>query len=122
MRNCLTLAFLSVSVLLGCSNDRSEQATEATVQVAFDSMSKESFVVPGSLVLPHPNPTNPKSQLKPALYCRDCGRWYPAPPLEVVNRTQGAGKCPRCKKQLTAEGQIPDSRLDILFQNEQNVE
>lgn len=103
-------------IVCGCNSDSSSDSAEALVQVAFDQQSKQAFAVDVRAVLPVPNPTNPRSQLKPALYCPTCQKWYPAPPLDVINRTSGAGKCPKTGNLLTGEGPIPDATLELIVE------
>ena len=107
------IVLLMLLSLVGCSKETRTQAHQSGVQVAFDQQSQHAFTVDVRVVLPVTNPANPRSQLKPALYCRSCEKWYPAPPLEVINRTSGAGKCPKTGELLSGDGPLPVATLQF---------
>lgn len=57
---------------------------------------------------PQPTPAvNPKTgrrTLVAALYCSRCRKWYPAPPLDVLQRNPGAALCPKTGEPLSLDG------------------
>lgn len=108
---CLTL------ILLGC-NSATPPAESVTVdQVAYDQKTKQSYVISGDVTLPTAHPNVPGSTLQPALFCSRCQKWYPAPPIEVLNRNPGAANCPRDSTPLTSDGPFPEERISIESTN-----
>jgi len=102
-----------LGVLTGCQSSEPETSQEPTWKVAFDQKSKQAFAVDSTASLPATNPASPKSQLLPAWYCETCQKWYPVPPLEQINRSQGAGVCPKDGKALTPNGPRPEKEIAL---------
>ena len=99
------------TLLVGCNHAESTSAEKVTRKAAYDSKSKKAFAVDSSVQLPTRNPENSKSKLQPALYCSECKKWYPAPPLEELNRNPGAAKCPKTGAPLSLEGPLPKQTI-----------
>jgi uncharacterized protein YbaR (Trm112 family) len=93
---------------VGCNSTEPTNVAEVTHKAAYDLKSKKAFAVESSVQLPTTNPEDPKSKLQPALYCTQCQKWYPAPPLEELNRNPGSAKCPKNGTPLSAEGPLPE--------------
>lgn len=98
-------------VLLGCSGQEVVTVHRPVSQVAFDQKSKEAVLVLGDVTLPITHPENARSQLQPAMYCEQCRKWYPVPPLDELNRNPGAGRCPRHRTPLSLEGPVPEKTI-----------
>ncbi len=100
------------SFLVGCNNNIEPiTVEELTHKAAFDFKSKQAFAIDRSVQLPTTNPENPKSKLQPALYCSQCKQWYPAPPIEELNRNPGSAKCPKNGGPLSPNGPLPEQIL-----------
>ena len=98
---------------VGCNRSETVVVEKPSFQVAYDQKSKQAYLVDGSIELPAAHPTVPKSQLQPAMFCSKCGKWYPLPPIEQLNRNPGAATCPKDQQLLTPEGLLPEKRMDI---------
>ncbi len=107
------LFILCLAPLVGCGSEDSTATENVLWRVAYDQKSKQAYLIETSVQLPVSNPENPRSQLQPALYCASCQKWYPAPPLEQLNRTPGAGKCPKDSGPLTVDGPLPEQKLNF---------
>lgn len=108
------LIFLLLTLLItGCGSSEPEFPEQTGWQAAFDSKTKTVYAVDSAVSLPTSHPENPKSQLTAAWYCESCGKWYPVPPLEQINRSKGAANCPKDGKPLSADGPRPDKSLSI---------
>lgn len=94
--------------LAGCGG--SSQPTDSNVgrMVYIDMATMQPFVHDVATSFPAVHPQTGKPTLRPAVYCSTCKKWYPAPALDQVNRTPGAGLCPKDKTPLTAEGPWPN--------------
>ncbi len=109
----ILLLILFFAPLVGCNSEDASITEEVLWQVAYDQKSKQAFLVDSSVKLPATNPENSKSKLQPALYCASCEKWYPAPPMEQLNRTPGAAKCPKDSGPLTIDGPHPEQKLNF---------
>ncbi len=107
MIRCLLLGVVT-TFLIGCNNSEPLNVEEVSYKAAYDFKSKQAFAVDQSVQLPAVNPENPQSKLQSALYCTQCKKWYPAPPLEELNRNPGSAKCPKNGGQLSLEGPLPE--------------
>lgn len=77
--------------------------------VYIDTATGTPFAANISRETPAIHPDTGKRTLVPALYCATCKQWYPAPPLEVLQRNPAAGKCPKGHGKLATEGPWPES-------------
>lgn len=112
---CIMMLF----VACGCQKSAEVEVANVADKVAFDQKSKKAYTVAGDAALPTLNPSNPKSQLLPAWHCEQCQKWYPLPPLEELNRTQGATLCPKTKTPLQPEGPLPTERLELNVEGQE---
>src|SRR5687768_11317754 len=106
-RNCV----LGCAVLLlsspGCS-DRSETEPVAAKQVVYvDLETQQPVVAEASNEAPAVHPETGRRTLMPGLYCAQCERWYPSPPVEELQRNPDARKCRTCGSPLSADGPVP---------------
>ena len=87
---------------LGCGGETA--ATTVKEAMYIDSKTQATVVAPASTDTPAVHPVTGERTLMPALYCEKCERWHPAPPLETLQRSPGARKCPNCGTDMTAVG------------------
>lgn len=93
------------STLSGCGTRPSApQSSEPPRAVFFDTQTRRPVVC---VLDADGTPLDARPTLTPAMYCDDCRRWYPVPPLEQLNRSPGAAVCPRTRKPLSLEGPLP---------------
>lgn len=92
---------LSISTFaLGCGSSSQPPPVEA-VFVCTESF--EVFRIP-SQPSPAVNPNTGQATLVQGLYCGQCQKWYPAPPLEAVGGNAGAITCPVHRSPLSSVG------------------
>jgi uncharacterized protein YbaR (Trm112 family) len=72
-----------------------------------DTKTGEVIIAPEATQLPALNPNTGTATLLPGLFCPKCRKWYPTPPIEVLNRNPGAASCPEDKTPLNALGPWP---------------
>ena len=83
---------------------------QANQMVYFDRTTKKAVVYNVSREIPAMHPQTGKPTLVPALYCPQCQKWFPAPPIEVRERNPKAMICPK-KHSLTLDGPWPEESL-----------
>lgn len=113
MNYYMVLLACVVVLVSGCNSSEPEVSEQLAWKVAFDQKSKQAFAVDSTASLPVTNPENSKSQLLPAWYCEACQKWYPVPPLEQINRSQGAGVCPKDGNALSPNGPRPEKEITL---------
>ncbi|TWT55296.1 hypothetical protein KOR42_29240 [Thalassoglobus neptunius] len=111
------LICVCIILVAGCGSSDVASVSKPQVQVAFDLKSRSAFTIPASINLPSENPQNPGSNLQLAMYCPECDRWYPAPPLEQIHRTPGVGECRKHGTPLSFEGPLPEQSIPFLDEN-----
>jgi hypothetical protein len=97
----------TVGAAAGCQSKPAAETTPPAQSVYVDTRTGQVVRAEHSAALPAVNPGTGKRTLMPGLYCAECRKWYPAPPLEVRQRTPNAGQCPRHGTALTADGPLP---------------
>jgi len=105
-----TATLLLCGVLSGCGAATSEPNPAHEEMVFVDVKTGKTVLLAPTSEVPVVNPETGKRTLMPAMYCSDCGRWYPVPPAEQMNRAQGAGMCPKHKTAMSADGPLPPAR------------
>lgn len=98
-----TLAMIAV----GCGEPVAEKPAPADV-VYFDRATKKPVVAAAADKIPAAHPVTGKRTLVPALYCRKCRKWRPAPPVELQQRDPTARDCPQHKIRMTTDGPRPE--------------
>lgn len=93
--------------LSGCGGSSPPTDSKMGRMVYVDMATMQPLVHDVAASFPTAHPQTGKLTLRPAVYCSTCKKWYPAPALEQVNRTPGAGLCPKDKTPLTTEGPWP---------------
>ncbi len=96
-------------MVLGCG-PASPPDPRANQMVYFDRATKNAVVYNVSREMPVIHPRTGMPTLVPALYCVQCQKWFPAPPIEVRERNPKAMICPK-KHPLSHEGPWPDEVL-----------
>ncbi|MEW4488526.1 hypothetical protein AB1L42_10620 [Thalassoglobus sp. JC818] len=107
------LICVCIILAAGCGSAEVANVSQPEVQVAFDLKSRSAFTIPASIHLPSENPQDPGSNLQLAMYCPECARWYPAPPLDQIHRTPGVGKCRKHGTPLSFEGPLPEQSIEF---------
>jgi hypothetical protein len=90
----------------GCSSDEPAAAEEGQGTAYICTETSDVFAVSGD----EPKAVNPQTgrrTLAPAMYCESCQKWYPAPPLETLQRTPGASLCPKTGQSMAVAGPLP---------------
>ena len=95
-------------VVAGCGGAASTAPPPAPKMVYVDTATMQPLVHDVATSFPAVHPRTGKPTLRPALYCSTCRQWYPTPSIEDLNRTPGAGLCPKDQTPLTTEGPWPD--------------
>jgi hypothetical protein len=107
-RSRMMPALLAAAVCAaGCPSEPKPSAENSPDVVYVDTQSGAVVRGEPSAALPAVNPRTGRRTLMPGLYCAECRKWYPAPPLEVRHRAPAAGKCPRHGTALTPDGPLP---------------
>lgn len=101
-RRGMTALALAAIVLSSCSRQPESEISAAAPQVLIDARTREVFTAaPGAAT------GSNGRKLSPAMYCLQCAAWHPVPPLEVLQRSSQAGKCPKHQVPLLADGALP---------------
>lgn len=101
---------MSVAVLLSaCTPSAPVEDPHAGQMVYIDTATDAPIAANISRETPAIHPDTGKRTLVPALYCATCQKWYPAPPLEVLQRNPAAAQCPKMHGKLSTEGPWPDA-------------
>lgn len=102
----VALGFL---IVLGCGSSPPSDP-HANQMVYYDRATKRAVVYNISRVSPALHPQTGQPTLVPALYCTECQKWFPAPPIEIRERNPKALICPK-KHRLTPDGPWPEESL-----------
>ncbi len=94
--------------LAGCGSSTPVQPESTKRMVYVDTATMKPLVHEVAATFPAAHPQTGQRTLRPALYCSKCQAWYPVPDWERINRTPGAGLCPKDKGPLTFDGPWPD--------------
>ncbi len=94
--------------LCGCGGSSPPTDSKTGRMVYVDMATMQPLVHDVATTFPAVHPQTGKPTLRPAVYCSTCKKWYPAPALDQVNRTPGAGLCQKDKTPLTTEGPWPN--------------
>jgi uncharacterized protein YbaR (Trm112 family) len=97
---------LTLSLLAGCGQSTPVEP-ERQQMVYVDMATMKPLVHDVATSFPAVHPATGKPTLRPALYCSTCRQWYAAPPADQIQRVPGAGRCPKDKSPLTADGPWP---------------
>ena len=106
-RRMIPLLLAAAGAAAGCQSKPAAETTPPAHSVYVDTRTGQVVRAEHSVTLPAVNPGTGQRTLMPGLYCAECRKWYPAPPLEVRQRTPNAGQCPRHGTALTADGPLP---------------
>ena len=104
----VTLTFVVICLFVFGCNLSENAATASTRQMVYLCTETSQTVVASQQQTPAVNPATGRRTLMPALYCRKCKTWYPAPPLELLQRTPRAAVCPKTGAPLTTDGPLPE--------------
>lgn len=102
----IPLAALALLMTAGCGKTEPDRETPKQI-VYFDRATKKPVVAAAGDEVPAKHPVTGKRTLVPALYCKKCKKWYPAPPLDLQQRDPNARNCPRHKVPMTTDGPRP---------------
>lgn len=104
----IVIGGFALPAVYGCGTSASPGTqADARDAVYYDRATKAPVVAPRSEEVPAKHPVTGKPTLVPALYCKQCDKWYPAPPLEVQQRNPESRNCPKHKKPMTTKGPLP---------------
>ena len=101
----LTAVFVLTS-LSGCGESVPAEAANGE-STAFICRETNEVFAADKLASKTANPKTGRATLVPALYCRRCEKWYPAPPLETLQRKPGAALCPKTGEPMSMSGPLP---------------
>ena len=90
---------------IGCGDTTATSSIEN--RTAYVCRESAQIVVAAVQATPAVHPETGRRTPMPALYCPQCRQWYPAPPLEVLQRSPGAAVCPKHKTPLRGSGPLP---------------
>lgn len=76
-------------------------------RVYVDLPTQKPWMLPVQDHVPAKHPETGKNTLMPGLYCPQCGRWYASPPVDVVQRTGSASRCPKGGHAMSPHGPAP---------------
>ena len=110
-RRCLghwTVAF-GLLLAVGCGS-APPPSPRANQMVYYDRATQTAVVYKASRETATIHPKTGKPTLVPASYCWKCQKWFPAPPIEVLQRNPKAAVCPKGHA-LTPDGPWPDEVL-----------
>ena len=102
-------ASLLVVLVSSCGSSAPIEDPHAGQMVYIDTATDLPFASNISRETPAIHPDTGKRTLVPALYCATCRKWYPAPPLEALQRNPAASKCPKGHGKLATEGPWPEA-------------
>lgn len=102
------IAFV-MAMTLGCGSAPPPDP-RANQMVYYDRATQKAVVYNISRNIPALHPHTGQPTLVPALYCSQCQKWFPAPPIEVRERNPKAVICPK-KHRLTPDGPWPEESL-----------
>ena len=115
-----TLAFplllsLVFTAFTGCSSDTGSGKEAGSPVVLVDNQTFEVFLIETKPTGAVSNPTTGRNTLMMGAYCPDCDRWYPLPPMEVLQRSASARNCPVHKTPLQADGPVPEAAQQLTL-------
>ena len=101
-----TVALCAALLACGCGSDEpaAAEAGQGTAYICTET--SEVFAISGN----EPKAVNPQTgrrTLAPAMYCERCKKWYPAQPLETLQRMPGASLCPKTGQSMNVAGPLP---------------
>jgi len=102
----------ALSVLIfasSCDSPAPIEDPHAGQMVYIDTATDTPLAANISRETPAIHPDTGKRTLVPALYCATCQKWYPAPPLEILQRNPAAAQCPKSHGKLSTEGPWPEA-------------
>jgi len=103
-------AFFTLAMVTGCSESESTPTVERMVYI--DTATDEPLVYSIHAEWPVAHPQTGQLTLVPAMHCAQCQKWRALPPMDVVQRSPGARKCPVCGTELVADGPWPESNAE----------
>lgn len=92
--------------MTGCGREP-VAVVDTSRRVYVDIATQTALMLPIQDKTPAKHPQTGKNTLVPGLYCPQCGRWYPAPPLEVIQRSGTASRCPQGGHPMSPHGPEP---------------
>lgn len=101
------LIFVALALCCSCAAETPADPERGGQMVYIDTATEQPFVANISREFPALHPDSGERTLIPALYCPTCQKWYPAPPVEVLQRNPAAAKCPKSGDFMTANGPWP---------------
>jgi hypothetical protein len=110
----LVLATWLVCAGWSCHRSGTESSIAAKELVLIDSKTGDVFQAPLGTAVPAKNPQTKKQNLVNAMYCEKCAKWYPVPPLEVLQRNPRARQCPKTGNPLKPTGPIPANARQVV--------
>ncbi len=104
---CHTVALITVGLLNGGCSETPQTITHPDQMVYVDTATQTPLTLPIQATIPAPHPKTGKKTLVPGLYCPQCSAWYPAPPVEVWQRSGSPFKCPKGGHPMSPHGPRP---------------
>lgn len=109
MRHLTFLSFIIVLFVFSLASGCSEESAADTEKMVFYCTETREIVVADRQPMPAVHPNTGRKTLQQALYCKTCGQWQPAPPLEQLGGNPSNVICRKHKIPLQADGPLPDS-------------
>jgi hypothetical protein len=106
MKHWTLILATGLAASAGCSQADSEDSAKDRKMV-FVCTKTGAAVVADKQQAPAVNPETGQRTLMPGLYCPKCKKWYPSPPLDVLQRNPNSARCPKTGEPLTADGPWP---------------
>lgn len=100
-------ALLMATVFVGGCSDQQQSVTNPNEMVYVDIATQTPLTLPVQSSIPAKHPKTGKKTLVPGLYCPECGCWYAAPPVEVLQRSASAFHCPQGGHPMSPNGPRP---------------
>lgn len=101
------LSLVILALCFSCAAEAPVETDRVGQMVYLDTATDQPFVANIAREFPALHPDSGQRTLMPALYCPTCQKWYPAPPVEVLQRNPAAAKCPKSGDVMTANGPWP---------------
>lgn len=100
-------AFVVAAMLMSGCHQQQQSVANPNEMVYVDIATQTPMTLPVQASIPAAHPKTGKKTLVPGLYCPECGVWYPAPPVEVLQRTASAFHCPKGGHPMSPNGPRP---------------